>query len=147
MANWMPSVLTVFRVLALGLGVFFVYIAAFTYETTDKRIQSRLEDFWVRLADFRHTPAGLIRRLARAVLAHGPDLRPGVRTEPIFDSDSLRRCLVRPGILLISLIPMLIRHKATLSSIGLGPGVCAIAPPGELVARLIEALAPHSRSN
>jgi hypothetical protein len=68
MASWMPSVLTVLRVLALGLGVFFIYIAAFTYETTDKRIQSRLEDFWVRLADFPRTPAGLIRRLARAVL-------------------------------------------------------------------------------
>jgi hypothetical protein len=41
----------------------------------------------------------------------------------------------------------LIRRKATLWSIGLGLVVCAIAPPGELVARIIEALAPHSRSN
>jgi hypothetical protein len=63
----MPSVLTVLRVLALGLGLFFIYVAAFTYETTDKRIQSRLEDLWVRLADFPHTPAGLIRRLVWAV--------------------------------------------------------------------------------
>ncbi|HEX2445125.1 MAG TPA: hypothetical protein VHJ77_14365, partial [Vicinamibacterales bacterium] len=67
MASWMPSVLTVLRVLALGLGLFFIYVAAFTYETTDKRIQSRLEDLWVRLADFPHTPAGLIRRLVWAV--------------------------------------------------------------------------------
>jgi hypothetical protein len=33
----------------------------------------------------------------------------------------------------------LIRRKATLWSIGLGLGVCAIAPPGELVTRIIEA--------
>jgi hypothetical protein len=33
----------------------------------------------------------------------------------------------------------LIRRKATLWSIGLGLGVCAIAPPGEVVTRIIEA--------
>jgi hypothetical protein len=64
----MPSVLAIVQVLLFALGLFFIYVAAFTYETTDKRIQNTLEDLWLRLSDVSHSPAGLATRLARVVL-------------------------------------------------------------------------------
>jgi hypothetical protein len=51
---------------AVGLGV--VYVAAFTYETTDKRIQNWLEDLWLRLSYDPRTPAGVARGVVRVVL-------------------------------------------------------------------------------
>ena len=52
---------------AVGLGV--VYIAAFTYEGTDRRIQNWLEDLWLRLAYDSGTPVGVAKRLVRVVLS------------------------------------------------------------------------------
>jgi hypothetical protein len=60
--------LILLRVLALAVGLLLVYVAAFTYESTDRRIHSRLEDLWLTLAYGPHAPAGLTQRLVRVVL-------------------------------------------------------------------------------
>jgi hypothetical protein len=56
------------RLLAGALGGSLVYVAAFTYESTDKSIQNWLEEMWLRLADDRRTLGGVVRGLARVVL-------------------------------------------------------------------------------
>lgn len=48
----------------LGLGgTLFAYVAAFTYEDADCRIQDRLEGWWVRFDDFEGTFASKVRKL------------------------------------------------------------------------------------
>jgi hypothetical protein len=51
------------------MGLLFVYLAAFTYETTDARIRNTLEDLWLKLEYGPRTPAGIAQRLARVVLS------------------------------------------------------------------------------
>ncbi len=64
----MPLLLKILRSLAGVLGLCLVYLAAFTYESTDKRIQNWLEDLWLRFAYDPRTPAGVAKGLARVVL-------------------------------------------------------------------------------
>lgn len=45
------------------VGFLFVYAAAFTYESTDKRIQNTLEEAWLALAFKAHTPVAFVHRL------------------------------------------------------------------------------------
>ena len=45
-----------------------MYLATFLYETTENRIQNRLEDFWLSLEYDRRTPVSIARRLTRAVV-------------------------------------------------------------------------------
>jgi hypothetical protein len=56
------------RLLAGAVGISLVYVAAFTYESTDKGIQNWLEEMWLQLADDRRTLGGVVRGLARVVL-------------------------------------------------------------------------------
>ena len=59
----------ILRWLTAAVGVLVVYLAAFTYEGTDRLIKNRLEDLWLRLASCPATPFGVARRLVRVVLA------------------------------------------------------------------------------
>ena len=65
----MPLVFSTLRVLTFALGLFFVYLAAFTYETTDARVRNTLEDLWLKLEYGPRTPAGVAKRLVRVVLS------------------------------------------------------------------------------
>ena len=65
----MPLVFSTLRVLTFALGLFFVYLAAFTYETTDTRVRNTLEDLWLKLEFGPRTPAGVAKRLVRVVLS------------------------------------------------------------------------------
>jgi hypothetical protein len=56
------------RLLAIVGGLAVAYVAAFTYEDTDKRIRNWLEDVWLRLAFDAGTPVGVARRIVRVVL-------------------------------------------------------------------------------
>ncbi len=59
----------ILRWLTAAVGVLVVYLAAFTYEGTDRLIKNRLEDLWLRLAYYPATPFGVARRLVLVVLA------------------------------------------------------------------------------
>jgi len=52
----MPLVFSTLRVLTFALGLVFVYLAAFTYETTDARVRNTLEDLWLKLEFGPRTP-------------------------------------------------------------------------------------------
>jgi hypothetical protein len=58
----------ILRWLAVAVGAVVVYLAAFTYESTDSLIKNWLEDLWLRLSYFPATPVGVARRLVRVVL-------------------------------------------------------------------------------
>lgn len=63
--------LLLFRILRLptgALGLCLFYVAAFTYESTDKQIQNLLKDSWLKLAYEPRTVAAVANRLARIVL-------------------------------------------------------------------------------
>jgi hypothetical protein len=59
----------ILRWLTAAVGVVVVYLAAFTYESTDSFIKNWLEDLWLRLSYYPATPVGVARRLVRVVLA------------------------------------------------------------------------------
>jgi len=63
----------VLRGAALVAGGLLIYVAAFTYESEDRQIQSRLEDWWLQLADREGAPVTrpvrFLRALARATEA------------------------------------------------------------------------------
>src|SRR5262252_6978101 len=64
----MPLLLIILRSLAGLLGACLAYLAAFTYETTDKHVNNWLEDLWLRFAYDARTPAAIAARLARVTL-------------------------------------------------------------------------------
>jgi hypothetical protein len=64
----MGALHTFARVAAVALGILLVYLATFLYETTENRIQNRLEDFWLSLEYDKRTPISIARRLTRAVI-------------------------------------------------------------------------------
>jgi hypothetical protein len=41
----------VWKILSLGVGSFLLYLGAFIYETEQKGLQNRLEDWWIRIDD------------------------------------------------------------------------------------------------
>ena len=68
--QWMKSAL---RVLALLVGVFVLYAAAFLYENEEKQLQNKLEDLWIRLDDYQHfalsRQAAFLKTVAAASIA------------------------------------------------------------------------------
>ena len=64
----MSFAFSILQALTVALGLLFVYLAAFTYETTDAVIRNRLEDLWLKLEYGPRTPSGIAERLVRAVL-------------------------------------------------------------------------------
>jgi hypothetical protein len=65
----MPAFHTIVRLVAFAVGLLLLYLAWFTYETTDKRIQNKLEDLWLALAFEKRTPVGIAKRLFRTVVS------------------------------------------------------------------------------
>jgi hypothetical protein len=65
----MSLLFEIIRLLTVAVGLGVVYVAAFTYEGTDRLIQNWLEDLWLRLAYDSGTPVGIARRLVRVVLS------------------------------------------------------------------------------
>jgi len=49
----MPSFLTVLHWAIGVLGVLLIYLS-FSYETEDGKIQNRLEEWWIRVSDYRN---------------------------------------------------------------------------------------------
>lgn len=62
------SVAVIARMLIGAIGLIFLYLAAFTYESTDHRIESKLEDLWLALSYLGPSPAGLANRFFLAAL-------------------------------------------------------------------------------
>jgi hypothetical protein len=65
----MPLLLNILRLLVGVFGFCLVYLAVFTYEGTDRRIQNWMEDLWLRFAYDARTPTGVAKGLARVVLS------------------------------------------------------------------------------
>jgi hypothetical protein len=136
----MSLLLPIVRPLTITVGALFIYLAAFTYETTDKRIKNTLEDLWLRLAYTRGTPAGLAKRLARVVLS----LMDGIFDRVFGGSQlsiqtlSVSLCYTYSA-LTLCFIPIFL--LATLGEIDIGPALKALPAPGHLTIFAAAALA------
>lgn len=57
----------ILQILAFGAALLFLYAAAFTYETEENRVQSVLEEWWLRLAEEDTTSANRAARFLQTV--------------------------------------------------------------------------------